>query len=54
MTGVQTCALPIWRTPSGYLHLAGLGPMLAWRAVRLHAMPTMSNWALEMGDIELM
>ena len=42
------------RRPPGYLRVAGVGPVLTWRAVCLHAMPTLSNWALEMGDIELM
>jgi GNAT superfamily N-acetyltransferase len=38
----------------GFVMSPRLGPILTWRSVNQTAMPPLSNWSLEMGDIELM
>ena len=37
----------------GFLPYLGGGPALAFRSLRQKAPPTLSNWRLTMGDIEL-
>jgi len=43
---------PDWRW--GLMPAPGQGPVLTWRAVNLQAMPPLTNWALTLGDIELL
>lgn len=40
--------------PAGFATVRALGPTLTWREVSTAAMPPIANWAVEMGDIELM
>jgi hypothetical protein len=38
---------------AGVLPVPGLGPVLTWRSMCLHARPPLANWHLSMGDVEL-
>jgi glycosyltransferase involved in cell wall biosynthesis len=43
---------PDWR--HGLVPAPGQGPTLTWRAVNQQAMPPLGNWALSLGDVELL
>jgi GNAT superfamily N-acetyltransferase len=38
----------------GFLPLPGQGPLLTWRALRDTAMPSLHDWDLSLGDVELL
>lgn len=38
---------------TGYAPLLGGGPRLTWRAVNDPGMPSLPNWDLSLGDVEL-
>jgi GNAT superfamily N-acetyltransferase len=39
---------------AGFMALPGGGPLMTWRAVTERHMPTLAEWDLSMGDVELM
>lgn len=40
--------------PEGFVSVPRLGPQLAWRGANMDSLPSLPNWDLSMGDIELM
>lgn len=44
---------PLPRLSAGFVPLPGQGPTLTWRELRTSTMPTLDQWDLTMGDVEL-
>ena len=53
-TGADYAMLLGGRPVDALVPLPGIGPMLVWREVCEHEMPTRAEWNLSLGDIELL